>query len=225
MSRGRPRSPSVDVAVSQAVHELLASEGYPALSVEQVARAAKVGKAAIYRRWASKAEMVFALVVHDEAIEAPLDQGSLAGDLRVLAEHVIDLLAAPAAREALPGLLADLQRDTLLAARFQASFIDAERSLVASLLERAVARGELVTRPDPADVHAQLLGTAFTWILLVADEPPPDLAGRIAAAVFATLTKGQAPCPPPSSSPCPSTTSTSATAGGSTLTPPRYGTR
>ncbi len=196
MSQGRPRSLSVDAAVSQAVHELLASKGYPALSIEQVARAAKVGKAAIYRRWASKAEMVFALVVHEEAIQAPFDHGSLVDDLCVLAEHVIELLSAPAGRQALPGLLADLHGDARLAARFHASFIDAERRLVASLLERAAARGELVTRPDPADVHAQLLGTAFTWIFLVADEPPPDLAARIAAAVFATLTKGQAPCLP-----------------------------
>lgn len=196
VTRGRPRSSSIDVAVSQAVHHLLATRGYSALSIEQVARAAGVGKAAIYRRWASKAEMVFALVVHDAAIEAPADQGSLAGDLRVLTERVVAVLSAPAARHCLPGLLADLHDDPALAARFKASFIGAERRLVQTLLKRATARGELSGQPDPADVHAQLLGTAFTWIVLVNDEPPPDLARRIASAVLATLTKEEAPCPP-----------------------------
>lgn len=195
-TRGRPRSSSIDVSVSQAVHDLLGSGGYPALSIERVAQEAGVGKAAIYRRWASKAEMVFALVVHDAAIEAPPDQGSLARDLRALADRVIVVLSAPAARRCLPGLVADLHGDPLLAGRFQASFIDAERRIVATILDRGVARSELAARPDPADVHAQLLGTAFTWILLVADGPPPDLGNRITSAILATLTRKGASCPP-----------------------------
>lgn len=190
---GRPRSVTVDAAVSEAVRQQLGSKGYQALSIEQVARVAKVGKAAIYRRWASKAEMVFALVVHDEEIEPAADRGTLTGDLHLLAERVIAILSAPPARHALPGLLADLRRDPLLAERFQASFIGAERRLVASLLERAAARGELVAAPDPADVHAQLLGTAFAWIFLVAEEAPVDLADRMTAAALATLRTGEAP--------------------------------
>ncbi len=195
-SRGRPRSSSIDAAVSLAVHDLLAARGYSALSIEQVAQAAGVGKAAIYRRWASKAEMVFALVVHGAAIDAPADQGTLAEDLRALAERVIAVLSAPAARQALPGLLADVQIDPLLAKRFHACFIGAERRIVAVLLDRSAARGELSTRADPADVHAQLLGTAFSWIVLMADEPPPDLARRITSALLTTLTKEELTCPP-----------------------------
>lgn len=103
--------------------------------------------------------MVFAVVVHDEAIELPTDQGTLAGDLRVLTDRVVALLGTPAARQALPGLLADLRGDPLLAKRFHASFIEAERQLIESLLRRSVRRGELTEQPDPADVHAQLLGT------------------------------------------------------------------
>jgi len=160
-SRGRPRSAAVDTAISQAVLELLVERGYAAMSIKQVAAAARVPKTAIYRRWASKAEMVFALVIHGEAIQRPADQGTLAEDLRVLVERVVALLSAPAARQALPGLLADLRRDPSLADRFHASFIDAEKQLVGALLDRAVLRGELVTELDPADVHAQLLGTVF----------------------------------------------------------------
>jgi AcrR family transcriptional regulator len=157
------------------------------MSIEQVASVAKVAKTAIYRRWASKAEMVFAVVIHDEAIELPADQGTLAGDLRVLTERVVALLGTPAARHALPGLLADLRGDPLLAKRFHASFIEAERQLIESLLRRSVRRGELTEQPDPADVHAQLLGTAFAWIFLLTDTPPADLASRIASSVLATL--------------------------------------
>jgi AcrR family transcriptional regulator len=175
--------------VSQAVRRLLVERGYAAMSIEQVAAAAKVPKTAIYRRWASKAEMVFALVIHPETIERPADQGTLAADLRVLIERIVALLSAPAARQALPGLLADLRRDPSLAERFQASFIEAEKQLVRALLDRAVRRGELAKEPDPADVHAQLLGTVFAWLYLLAAEPPADLADRVRSSVLATLQK------------------------------------
>lgn len=186
---GRPRSPHVEVAVRHAVHRLLADRGYGGLSIEQVALAAGVGKATIYRRWASKAEMVFALVLHDETIEPAEDQGSLLGDLRALAGRILALLSAPSARRALPGLLGDLRDDPLLTEHFQATLIHAERQVVAALLDRAVERGELVVRPSTADVHAQLLGTAFAWLFLVGEEPSPDLAERIARRAVASFTR------------------------------------
>lgn len=185
--RGRPRSLAVDEAVSHAVVRLLEDGGYAAMSIEQVAATAKVAKTAIYRRWASKAEMVFALVIHGEAVEGAADQGSLAEDVRVLSKRVVALLSAPAARQALPGLIADLRSDPLLAKRFHSSFIEAQRGVVEVLLNRAVQRGELVRAPDPADVHAQLLGTAFAWIFLLGEEPFPDLPRRISANVLASL--------------------------------------
>ena len=55
---GRPRSVDADRAIVQATLEMLADEGYHALSVEAVASRAGVGKATIYRRWAGKRELV-----------------------------------------------------------------------------------------------------------------------------------------------------------------------
>ena len=186
-SLGRPRSTAIDEAVARAVRQLLTDHGYAAMSIEQVASLAKVAKTAIYRRWASKAEMVFAVAIHRETIEPPADQGTLAADMRLLTERVVALLGTPAARHALPGLLADLRGDPLLAKRFHASFIETERQLIESLLKRSVRRGELTEQPDPTGVHAQLLGTAFAWIFLLTDTPPPDLAEQIAKSVLAAL--------------------------------------
>lgn len=188
--RGRPRSLAVDAAVSRAVLDLLERVGYAAMSVEQVAVRAGVAKATVYRRWASKAEMVFGIVVHGEAIEPPADSGALAGDLRALVGHVVTLLSAPAARRALPGLLADLQRDPMLAERFQATVVQAQRAVVTRVLERAVARGEMNGRPDAPAVHAQLLGTVFAWLHLVSGAPPDDLADQITEALLAVLRAG-----------------------------------
>ena len=55
---GRPRSADADKAIVEATLEMLADEGYYALSLEAVAARAGVGKATIYRRWPGKRELV-----------------------------------------------------------------------------------------------------------------------------------------------------------------------
>lgn len=187
MSRGRPRSERVDGAVAAAVRDLLDETGYQALSIEKVAARAGVGKAGIYRRWRSKAEMVFETAVHGPGIAPPADTGTLRGDLAALAERIVALLSAPHARPAVPGLLADVAADPALAGRFASGFVDSERAVLGEILDRAERRGE-VAGADPAFVHALLLGPVFAYLFLGGgDVPPPDLPARLAAAVAAAL--------------------------------------
>jgi AcrR family transcriptional regulator len=174
MPRGRPHSAAVDHAVRRAMFALLAEVGYRDVSVEQVARRAGVGKAAIYRRWRSKADLVCALVLDD--LETPADQGSLRADLTALARDLVAFLSAPAVSRALPGLVSDLRGDPALAERL----IARHRGSLAAVLDRAVARGELTGPPDVAWAHARLLGPAYAWLLLFEGEADPGLAGRIA---------------------------------------------
>ncbi|GAA3156686.1 helix-turn-helix domain-containing protein [Nonomuraea salmonea] len=62
MSRRTPTGaavlqPQVTEAITEAVLDELAENGYARLSMEAVAKRAGVGKSALYRRWASKQEM------------------------------------------------------------------------------------------------------------------------------------------------------------------------
>ena len=50
--------PEVTQAITDAVLHELAEQGYGRLSMEAVAKRAGVGKSALYRRWASKDEMI-----------------------------------------------------------------------------------------------------------------------------------------------------------------------
>jgi AcrR family transcriptional regulator len=182
---GRPRDRKVDHAIAGATRDLLAERGYAKLTVDAVAARAGVGKAAIYRRFATKQEMIFAATVHDMEEQPPPDSGSLRGDLAAICETIAaQLTAAPP--DVLHGLLADIHGDTTLGARFSGTFIARERMVIDTVLDRAVARGELTARPDAALVHALVLGPIFYWILiLIGDRAELPALGRTIAAMVA----------------------------------------
>ena len=80
--RGRPRSQEADRAILTATVELLAERGLAAMSIEEVAARAGVGKTTIYRRWPSKGLLALDAFVASFREEQPLpDTGTLRGDL------------------------------------------------------------------------------------------------------------------------------------------------
>ena len=103
--RGRPRNPHVEQAVQKAVLELLAEGGYDAVSFQRVAARAGVGQPTVYRRWATKPELVEAAVFAVAEWTPPARQGNLAKDLTTLANVLVEGLLVPAVRAAQPGLL------------------------------------------------------------------------------------------------------------------------
>ena len=102
---GRPRNPEVEGAVQQAVLDLLVEGGYDAVSFQRVAARAGVGQPTVYRRWATKAELVEAAVFSVAEWDPPALTGQLVDDLRELALELVDGLLQPAIHAALPGLV------------------------------------------------------------------------------------------------------------------------
>jgi AcrR family transcriptional regulator len=126
----------------------LGKVGYGALRVEDVAARANVNKTTVYRRWATKEELIRAalLTLAEEqmrSLAAP-DTGSLIEDLRSITRQYVELL--------------DRQEHRVLRRVLTAEQADPEVSAIArslqlvydtvplALLERAAKRGEL--RPD-----------------------------------------------------------------------------
>lgn len=188
---GRPRDSRVDHAVAAAVRSLLDENGYAALTVDAVAARAGVSKAAIYRRHSTKQEMIFAVLLHDLNEDSPADTGSLHGDLTELTSRIGDQLAQ-SAPGVMAGLLADIHADSTLNARFTDTYLAVERSIISTLLDRAVGRGELPARPDTALVHVLLLGPLFAWQIMLAENPArtPHLAQIVARIITDALTSG-----------------------------------
>ncbi|MFI2234564.1 TetR family transcriptional regulator [Nocardia testacea] len=85
--------------------------GYSGFTVDAVAAKAGVGKAAIYRRYATKQELIFSVAVHGMD-EQPPDTGSLSTDLVAVSRA----FAAQFGR-AFVGLLADIFGDSAVGDR------------------------------------------------------------------------------------------------------------
>jgi AcrR family transcriptional regulator len=164
---GRPaRGQATTEALQRAVQELLEEVGYRALTIEGVAAQSGIAKTSIYRRWPSKAEMVFDLILHSSAeLPALDDRGSLSGDIEALSARIVALVAGPLGRHIFPGLICDAASDQALMQRFQASFVADGRNQIAQLLERSVRRGELTDASAASDLQTVLIGAALMFAL------------------------------------------------------------
>lgn len=185
--RGAARRARTDEVLTDAVNDLLRSHGYAGLTIEGAAATSGVAKTTIYRRWASKAEMVFDLAIHRADQAPPIDTGSLANDIRALAERAVTLVARDPGRTVLPGLLADMARDSDLAARLREAFIDTARDDVVAVLERAAARGELTDARGAAGIHAALLGIPYAHVHLLAEADTERLTDQLTSQLLALL--------------------------------------
>jgi AcrR family transcriptional regulator len=186
-TRGRPRDVRVDDALAQTVRKLLTEVGYASLTMDVVAQRAGVGKAAIYRRYSSKAELVFASVVHQMAPTPAPDTGSLRGDLRMLAAEIYTTLTDPVVASATPGFLAELADKPDVAQRLREGLFAREQAEVTDLLARAVGRGELADVPEAALVHSAMLGSMFAWLSMLHHPSDAGLPAQVADFVYAAL--------------------------------------
>lgn len=170
---GRPRDADIDAAVLRAARELLAEVGYAHVTMNATAARARTSKAAIYRRFESKAELMFAAAMHTASVEAPADTGSLRGDLLHLGQQIRADMTSPAAREVAPHVITEIRRSQQVSDRMRAVFVAGERGQIETILDRAVRRGELSRRPNVGTVH-RMLGGALFFTVFVIDEPIDD---------------------------------------------------
>jgi AcrR family transcriptional regulator len=168
--------------------------GYQALTMEGVAARSGVAKTSIYRRWPSKAEMVFDLMLHSSDELPPLeDRGSLAGDLDALAGRIVALVAGPLGRRIFPGLLGDAAGDPALMERFRSTIVLDGRKQIAQVLERSVRRGELTDTQAATDLQAVLIGAVLMLVLFDPEMDEGRLRNKLAELATAVLYRGRTP--------------------------------
>lgn len=140
-STGRPRSEEAHRAILEATLQLLAEVGFSALTVEGVASRAGVGKATIYRRWASKLPLVVEAFGGLPGME-DFDTGDLGEDLKKMLRSYIHAFNATALSAVLPSLAGERAHNPELAKVFEPVSL-ARRGPLVRAFERAVERGEI----------------------------------------------------------------------------------
>lgn len=149
---GRKRDHTRDAPILDATLAVLAETGYEGMTIDLVAARAGTARATVYRRWATKADLVLAAAARLSETDVGLTQLPDTGSFRddVLALFVPDTPGDQQVRlQALIGLLMVAKTDTRLAhAATRAGvgpWIEANRVL----MQRAVERGEF----PPADIE------------------------------------------------------------------------
>jgi AcrR family transcriptional regulator len=195
-NRGRPRSEQVESAILRAAAALLLEHGLAAMTIEDVAERAGVGKASIYRRWSTKGTLALdAFLAEFLSAQPPPDSGSLEGDLlAALRAWVRTVWGTPAGR-ALTGLIAQAQHDPELAVGWREHVVNPARAQHRGIIERAVARGEIPEASDPDVLIDLLYGPAYHR-LLNGHLPLSDTFVRQVAAMVAAGAKAGAAIPP-----------------------------
>jgi AcrR family transcriptional regulator len=180
---GRRRDPACDAAIVAATLEAFVEEGYLGVSIEGVAARAGVGKASIYRRYASKAELIVDAIRARACIDDHLpDTGDLRADIRSMLQPLVDRLRGDDGR-VLITFMGERLRHPDLAAEFDRSVIGRKRAHMRGLVQGAVDRGDL-----PADSDIEVIaevGPALLWHHAIYGLPlTDDLPDRILATIL-----------------------------------------
>ena len=150
-SRGR-LDRSRDPAILDAALQGVAAVGYDRLTMDDIAARAGVGKAAIYRRWPSKAVVVADAIAHWRRRQGPVDPpdtGSLRGDIEALVEMSPEFDEyGMGTMQVIVGVATAAMHDPVLAAALDDLVLDPPRHVVRVLLDHALARGEIPAGRD-----------------------------------------------------------------------------
>ena len=154
----------METVVLAAVRQSLIEEGFEATTIPSIARRTGIGAPTIYRRWPTQIELVEAIfddLFSGVQLEVPADAGDFGHVIREVAEGAFFFHGHPAARRALPGLLAayngDPSRYEALTDRIEAP----ARRVFRKVHAIAVRQGRAAKRPDPDVLFSTIIGAAI----------------------------------------------------------------
>ena len=173
-SVGRKRDPLIEPRVFEAAIRVYARDGWAGFTFEAVARSARVGKPAIYRRWSNREELLVA-ALHTADFPTARDCGSVREDLLDYAGQWVEWYQyahrALAARrivydgQANPALL-DLHHNLIVRPRTEAA---------RDITRRAIKRGEVTSTVRSSTIVDLLVGAMSTHWEMTPESGRPHL--------------------------------------------------
>lgn len=180
-----------DAAICDAALALLAEVGYDRMSMDAVAARAHASKATIYRHWPGKRELVLEALrsraERDAAV--PADTGSLRGDLVATLRAMSESVGAADA-DVMAGVLRAMRCTPEIGDCVRDQVLTAKASALRTVVERAVARGELAPSADAALAHEVAGALWFQHVLVVGADVDDAFIDHVTDDVLIPLLSG-----------------------------------
>jgi AcrR family transcriptional regulator len=174
---GRQRSEAAGELILATTLDCLREWGYAGLTMAGVIERAGVSSATLYRRWATKPELVAAAIDFLAPEPTELDTGSFESDVTALLRHIAQ---AYALRNAFgESMLGDAMVDDELIKMINEKIVGPRVRLIGCMLDRAVARGELIDPPTAEIAHALLVGPLYYRLKASLQEITPAFLAEV----------------------------------------------
>jgi AcrR family transcriptional regulator len=169
--RGRKGRPPSEMAASHAaiidtVYALLQEESVRDLTMEEVAKRAKVGKPTLYKWWPTKATLVLAMLCERMApnLEKPSDR-TAEESLRFRVRSLIGAFNGPFGK-IVGGLIAESQSEPGVLQQFFDRWVSPRRTATIADLQRGKNAGELRSEAEPELLNDAIFGAIYYRLLL-----------------------------------------------------------
>ncbi|MFW3168865.1 TetR/AcrR family transcriptional regulator [Geodermatophilus sp. CPCC 206100] len=181
--RGRPRDRTLDERILEQALALLGSQGYAAMTLDELAARSGVAKTTVLRRWPSKAAVAAAAVqrLALQSVDVP-DSGSLRGDLHALLHGAVDTFARGRG-QFVPRLLRESGHHPEIT-ELLFTVIHTRRQAYRRTLAQAIARGELAPSVDQDLIIDLLIGPIWTRLLITREPITAEYVDSIVRAVL-----------------------------------------
>jgi AcrR family transcriptional regulator len=166
--KGRPPRQRAEshAAILDAVYALLQSKSVRDLTMEEVARRARVGKPTLYKWWPTKATLVLAMLCERMApnLEKPTALNARES-LRFRVRRLIDAFNGPFGK-IVAGLIAEGQSEPAVLGEFFARWVGPRRNATIADLQRGKNAGELRSEAEPELLNDAIFGAIYYRLLL-----------------------------------------------------------
>jgi len=169
---GRPRDPNADNAILRAALKIFIENGIDAVTIEEIARRAGVGRSTVYRRWSSKEQLLAQAIESARESIAPTQTLARLAPAIAQRDFVRNLLDAGVelwGRKQIRDLTIRLVGAQLDCPQLQTvywnTYVEPRWKLFTTLLERMRKQGSLPKNTD-VEVLAHMIGGAMIYRLL-----------------------------------------------------------
>jgi len=169
--RGRKGRPPSEMAASHdaimdAVYALLQKKSVRDLTMEEVAKRAKVGKPTLYKWWPTKATLVLAMLCERMAPNLAMPTVRTAEEsLRLRVRRLIDAFNGPFGK-IVAGLIAEGQSEPAIRQDFFDRLVSPRRTATIADLQRGKNAGELRSETEPELLNDAIFGAIYYRLLL-----------------------------------------------------------